>query len=343
MTHFALLLHPSANRVYAESSIALSEAELEIFGDRAVAGGIGELRPEVIGGATYLTFAADELDPAALALISNVSTAYALFALEGELLRPLELTPLAAYDDDLLTVQKYVGKTNETFTRLLLNVTVLASASTLGDRLRILDPMCGRGTTLNQALMYGYDAAGIDLDPKDFDAYAGFLSAWLKRKRLKHRHEMHPVRRERQLVARRLDVELAATREQFKSGETQSLTVFQADTVRAGEFFKPRTFDAIVTDAPYGVQHGSRSDDSLRRGPLELIRAAAPGWATLLRPGGAIGISWNTHVASRSALGEALAEVGLEPVETPAYQRFGHRVDQAIMRDLIVATKSLSS
>ena len=39
----------------------------------------------------------------------------------------------------------------------------------------MLDPLCGRGTTLNQALTYGYDAAGIDLDGKDFEAYSAFL------------------------------------------------------------------------------------------------------------------------------------------------------------------------
>ena len=67
----------------------------------------------------------------------------------------------------------------------------------------MLDGGCGcstrcavAGTTLNQALMYGYDAAGIDLDRKDFDAYAAFLGTWLKRKRLKHQLDIHPVRRD---------------------------------------------------------------------------------------------------------------------------------------------------
>ena len=41
----------------------------------------------------------------------------------------------------------------------------------LTGRLTVFDPLCGRGTTLNQALMYGYDAAGLDVDGKDFEAY----------------------------------------------------------------------------------------------------------------------------------------------------------------------------
>ncbi len=50
-------------------------------------------------------------------------------SVEGDdLLRPTALRPLAYFDDDLLTIQKYSGKTNEQFTKLLLNVTVLASS-----------------------------------------------------------------------------------------------------------------------------------------------------------------------------------------------------------------------
>ena len=40
--------------------------------------------------------------------------------------------------------------------------------------------MCGRGTTLNQVLMNGWHAAGLDVDARDFDAYAAFLRSWLK-------------------------------------------------------------------------------------------------------------------------------------------------------------------
>ena len=56
----------------------------------------------------------------------------------------------------------------------------------LTERLRILDPLCGRGTTLNQALMYGWHAIGVDVDERDVEAYAAFLPRWLKDKRLKH-------------------------------------------------------------------------------------------------------------------------------------------------------------
>jgi hypothetical protein len=34
-----------------------------------------------------------------------------------------------------------------------------------------------------------------------------------------------------------------------------------------------------------------------------------------------------------------LASAGLEPVESPPYLQFKHRVDQAIVRDILVARK----
>jgi tRNA G10 N-methylase Trm11 len=218
-------------------------------------------------------------------------------------------------------------------------VTVLSSAfaGDLLDRtLRVLDPLCGRGTTLNQALMYGFDAAGIDRDQKDFEAYSAYLSTYLKRKRIKHKIEAAPVRRNRQVVARRLHATLAADREDYKAGETQELEVISADTTKAREFFRPASFDVLVADAPYGIQHGSRTSAGLVRSPLDLLAVAAPVWVELLRPGGAIGIAWNTLVAKREEAAAVLAGAGLEPLEA---EGFRHRVDQSIVRDVIVARR----
>jgi tRNA G10 N-methylase Trm11 len=270
-------------------------------------------------------------------MLANASTRYALYERSGDLLRPVELTPLAHFDDDLITIPKYAGKTNEQFTHLLLNVTLLSSAwgpSMLDSQLRVLDPLCGRGTTLNQALVYGYDAAGIELDGKDFEAYGAFLRTYLQRKRIKHQLETNPVRRSKRLVARRLTATIA------RAQRSLHLDVVTADTTAATDFFKPATFHAIVADAPYGVAHGSRTVAAgLRRSPLQLLSEAVPGWASLLRPGGALGISWNTHVARRTEASAVLAEAGLTVLDEGAYVRFEHRVDQAITRDILVALK----
>ena len=343
MSRYALLVSPSANRVYARAAGALTIAELGVLGETLLAGRIGDARPEEIAGVPYVTFDGD-LDDDAVAGLANVSTAFALFERAGDdAFRPVELRRLDCLDDDLLSILKYQGKTNELFTKLLLNVTVLASQSAgrmLTDRLRVLDPLCGRGTTLNQVLMYGWHATGVELDARDFDAYAAFLPRWLKDKRLKHTATNAKLRRDGQVLGRRLDVELATTKEAWAAGDTITLSTALADTRTTAEVFGAGSVDAIVTDAPYGVQHGSHGGEgALQRRPLELLREALPGWVRVLRPGGAVGIAVNTYTCPRDQALALLADAGLEPRDDPAFRGFRHRVDRAIERDLVLARK----
>ncbi|MGA8246100.1 MAG: hypothetical protein WB797_04285, partial [Nocardioides sp.] len=60
---------------------------------------------------------------------------------------------------------------------------------------------------------------------------------------------------------------------------------------------------------------------------------------TVLRPGGALGVAVNVRTSPRAETLAVLAEAGLEPLDTEPYRRFEHRVDQAIVRDIVVATK----
>ncbi len=371
MSRYAFLILPSHNRVYAEASLALARAEFAVLSAALPDGGpdAESVAETVIGGVPYVTFDGGDLSQRDVALLANLSSLYALFEVApadvrwpagaqgaadvqvtaGELLRPVPLRRLDRLDDDLLTILKYQGKTNEQFTKLLLNVT-LASSAFAGEldsrRLAVLDPLCGRGTTLNQALMYGFDACGADIDARDIEAYAVFIQRWLKDKRLKHQADFSPVRRDRKVVARRLTAQFAATKDEYKAGDVQRLTVVETDTTRIGEFFRPASADLVVTDLPYGVQHGSHSPgpagDRLARSPLDLLQAAAPAWAMALRPGGALGISWNIHVARREDAAGALAAAGLEVLDSAPYRGFRHRVDQAITRDILVARKPAS-
>jgi SAM-dependent methyltransferase len=337
MADYAILLLPSLNRVYSGTAARLTLAELAVYNDTVLGGSLRDLAETTIGGAPYVTFCADGVDTAYL---SNLSSIYALYERVGDgLLRPLALTPLDLFSSDLLTILKYPGKTNEQFTKLLLNVTALTTdrpGDLLARRLRVLDPLCGRGTTLNQAMMYGLSAAGVDIDTKDVEAYGAFLKTWLRTSRVKHKAESGPMRRNRAVLGRRLDVELAPSKEQYKSGELIKLTAISGDTLHIGQFFRNGFFDVVVADLPYGVQHGSHGR-SLARSPLDLLRAALPSWVDLLAAGGALGLSFNTHVARRADVVELLAGAGLAVRD---YEGFEHRVDQAIVRDLVVARKN---
>lgn len=337
MSRYALLLAPSANRVYADQAARLALAELDAFAG-VLSAPLTEAAETEIGGVSYLTFAGD-LRPLDIAYLSNLSAAYALFERTGDdLLRPVALSPLARYDSDLITIPKYAGKTNEQFTKLVLNLTVLASASAgrmLDGGLTVLDPLCGRGTTLNQALMYGYDALGVEIDGKDVEAYKLFLQTWLKRKRLKHTADLVPVRRQGRRAARRLEVTLAASKDDHKAGAVQKVTVLAADTTQLDGLLRGGVADILVADLPYGVAHGSYEDEGgLSRRPLDLLERAVPQWLPLLRPGGALGLSWNTKVARRELAEDILLANGLEIV---THLPLVHRVDQGIERDVVVA------
>ncbi len=334
---YGLLIAPASNRVYSSAAAALTTAELAVVNETMLAGALSEIDVTRLGGAPYVTFSGPELAPRAVAVLSNLSSLFALFVIEGGRLAPIELERADRFDSDLLTIQKYSGKTNETFTKLLLNVTLAASGFAVefpGRKFSLLDPLCGRGTTLNQALMYGFDCGGVEIEKKDFEAYATFIQRWAKDKRLKHKAELGRVKGQR-----RLTLVLGADKAAFKAGQTLALNVVNADTLLTSELLPPRSYDLIVTDAPYGVQHGSRAGRGPSRKPLELLRAALPVWHAMLRAGGALGLSFNTLVVKREQLLELAQKSGFEARTSAPFSAFEHRVDQAIVRDLIVATK----
>jgi hypothetical protein len=340
MPRYAMLIAPSVNRVYADQASRISRAEIAAFGP-VLSCGLDDIGVTVLGGVEYLTFDGD-LGERDVAYLSNLSSAYALFErVDEQLLRPIGLTPLARYDSDLITIPKYAGKTNEQFTKLLLNLTLLAGTAAgrmLDGHVTVCDPLCGRGTTLNQALMYGYDGIGVEIDGKDVEAYKLFLQTWLKRKRLKHTAELVPVRRQGRRAARRLEVTMAASKDDHKAGAVQKLTVLNADTTQLDGLIRGNVADVLVADLPYGVSHGSYDDEGgMSRRPLELLERAIPQWLTLLRDGGAIGLSWNTKVAKRELAEDILLAYGLELAD---HLPLEHRVDQGIERDVIVARKN---
>jgi SAM-dependent methyltransferase len=331
---YALLVSPSTNRVYAQSASALAMAELGVVSEQVLGGALADIREQTFGSVEYVTFEAAELSDLARSWLSNLAATFALFRLDGDLLAPLELQRWDQLDSDLVSIQKYSGKTNEAFTKLLLNVTLAASAFKAERRaLSVLDPLCGRGTTLNQALMYGFHATGVELDKKDFEAHALFIQRWVKDKRLKHDAVQGHVKGHP-----KLDLAFGIDKTRYKAGELLRLSYVSADTHAIAEVFQPRSFDLIVTDAPYGVQHGAHAAGAApSRKPLELLESAIPVWRVALRPGGAIGIAWNNLVARREQLAKLLQQNSLEVCDSPAYRSFEHRVDNSIQRDLIVA------
>ena len=332
MADHVVLLSPSSNRVYAGAADALVAAELRIL-----LGGAGPavVEPVELAGVGYLRLDQDELDAPTADALGRLSGTFAVYRREGELLRPVPLTRPDRFDDDLVSIPKYPGKTNEQFTRLLVNVTLAARTRSTDGPLTVLDPLCGRGTTLSTALILGHDAAGVESDLKAVEAYAAFLRTYLRRKRLKHTADLTPVRREGRSIGRRLDVSVTPD----GGGGPRSLTVFSGDTRQSAALYGKRRFDAVVVDAPYGVVHASHDEGRRDRSAAGLLRDALGVWAGQLKHGGALGLAWNTYGLSREALAAMAVQAGLEPRDDDAYLAFGHRVDSSIHRDVFVAVK----
>lgn len=317
MPAYLMLLNPSANRVYAGAVRELATAELQ-----ATCPEVGDVEMLELGGIDYLGF---EAPPEALETLARQSACFAVFEREGELLRPVALPEVFTLDDDLVTIPKYQGKTNEQFTQLLLNVTLAAVTREPDGNRQILDPMAGRGTTLSTALRQGHDAFGVELETKSFEAMTAFYKTYFRRKRMKHTADVTNVRRSGRAVGRRFDLTF----------DDQHLTAFTGDARDSAELYGKKKFDAVVTDAPYGVAHGARAGGDKDRSPAQLLAEAIPVWASQLKHGGALGISWNTFGLARDDLAAMCIDAGLAPSE----RSFAHRVDSSIKRDLLVAHK----
>jgi Putative RNA methylase family UPF0020 len=336
MADHLILLAPSANRVYASEADRLVAAELKIMF------GVDDhppIEPVRIAGISYLALATECLDEHACAALGRLSAGYVTFHREHDRLRPIEIISPDLFDDDLVTIPKYPGKTNEQFTRLLINITLASMRRPRSGPISILDPMCGRGTVLSTAMMLGCNAAGVEVDAKAVEAYAAYLRSYLRRKRLKHNLEVNPVRREGKIIGKRLEAAV------IPNGRERpiALTVFSGDTRQSGALLGKRRFEAVVTDAPYGVVHGSRTDvdgvGGRDRSAAGLISEALPVWTMQLKPGGALGLSFNAIGLRRERLLDLVAAAGLEPLDSGPYRDFEHRVDSSIRRDIVVALK----
>jgi hypothetical protein len=337
MADHLILLAPSANRVYASEANRLIAAELKIM--------LGaDDHPPILSinlaGIEYLAVARDSLDEKIMLALGRLSGFYAAFQREQERLQPIEVRTPDLFEDDLVTIPKYPGKTNEQFTRLLINVTLASMRRATGGPISILDPLCGRGTTLSTAMMLGCNAAGVEAELKAVEAYAAYLRTYWRRKRLKHSLEFNPVRREGKIIGKRLEAEVMPV----GRDRPIALTVFSGDTRQSAALYGKRRFDAVLADAPYGVVHGSQADVHGVRGKRDrsaagLISDALPVWAGQLKTGGALGLSWNAIGLRRERLLELLADAGLEALDFGPYRDFEHRVDSSIRRDIVVAIK----
>ena len=328
MPKYAVMQNPGHNRVYFNSSGKLAKNELSAL----FPGNISDIDEELFGGIEYITFEKQSgLSESDLILLSRLSFVYAVFEICGKLFTPVRKNHSYFFSDDLNMILKYSGKTNELFTRMMLNLAVCASKFDFRDNLNLLDPVCGKGTAVFDGLICGYNSYGIDISDKLINESAQFFKKYLETGKYKHSYKKEKIAK-----AQGHFFEVAKNKADQKNNIDLSCGFIGGDSVNAGRYYKKNFFNIIVGDLPYGVQHDNSAFGNKMRNPTDLIGACLPVWLEVLKPGGGIAISWNTFLLKRAELEKIFEANKLEVLD---FGDFTHRVDQAIMRDLIVARK----
>lgn len=348
--NYLILQYPGHNWVYYQAADQLALAELHIAGTKLEAGLQG-LEIRMIANLRYIHFFTDNaLSNRDLNLLSKLSFVFALFKVdeadaESTHLTPVELPVTHHLDPKISTLLKYKGKTNELFTRMMLNIAVHSSDFAFDKKLELLDPVSGKGTTLFEATTFGYDAYGIEVEGNALQEGQTFFKKFLEEERLKHTRSSRVIfKNEGESPAEIMEFEYALSKQEFKEEKTIShLAMVHGAAAEAYNYFKKERFNVIVGDLPYGIKHGNKAGKvygSPTRNPVDLITECIPGWKKVLRKGGTIVLAWNSHVITRKKMARFFEEAELEVLNDAPYDQLEHRVDAAIKRDVIVAKKA---
>lgn len=330
---YAFLLYPHANIRYRQSLLQLAVQELSMT--LSALGREAEVAPQKMGGAMFLTFEAAKLTERDMRMLSQLASVYMLFEMEDGKLTTLERTHPNYVGEDLPALLKYKGKTNEMFTDTMLTMALAASAfmPVHDSQLVVCDPMAGRGTTLMLALRRGYHGVGIEIGKADVKEAADYMTRYLEFHRIKYKRTDSALTVRGQVGGRENKFVFSDSAEHFKDGDTRTLRLICGDTREAEALLKPNSVHLMVTDAPYGVQKGTAGRQDSIGGT---IAAALPGWFDVLKSGGVLAMSFNTHVTRREGLVRLFEKAGFEIVQTANLE---HWVEQAISRDVILARK----
>ena len=332
---FGLIRHP--NIQYREALARLSICELSMMLESLSI--CSDVFLETIGNAAFLSFECRELTGSELCFLSRHSSVCFFSVNENGRLLPVTVSSSDYLPEDLPEVLKYKGKTNSSFTRMMINTALsLTPFSLQGSKITVADPLCGKGTTLFSAVQAGFCAIGIEKE-KRFTAEAeDYFSRYLRLHGIKHQM----VKKSETANASSVpvtDFTFSSTREGYRSGDLRTLRIAVGDTSHLKAVSRGSNINIIVADLPYGIQHAPSG--GTRIASFEgLLDRALPAWADVLVRNGAAAISFNTLTLHRDAVLSALVRSGLSPVERLPLFSLKHSVEQAVVRDVVFAIKS---
>ena len=318
MKKIALQISPEAKAAYFADYLTVAMQELQqVCNDVAVTHtGIGSLE-----------FFELEADSDIVDKLLRLSFVQGVYAIEGELLRPLDLRADFRLHEDFVFGSKYKGKTNERLTQMLINVALAAIDTKDNDKIKLLDPMCGRGTTLLWAMRYGIKSKGIEQDAKALPEIHRHLKKWTKLHRQKHKMTEGYIgaANKKKSTGRFLEF----------SAEGTTMQVITADARQADQVLKQEKFDLIVSDLPYGVQHQTTERT---RDPLAVIAECVEAWKNCLKKEGAIVLSFNRYNPKRTELIDVFSNAGFEANPFT----IEHRMSESIVRDVVILKQTRS-
>ncbi len=256
--------------------------------------------------------------------LTMLSCVQGVFAQDGNSLTPLNSQSNFLLHEDFIWGSKFKGKTNETLTQFMLNIGLqqLQLPIEQYNTVKLLDPMCGRATTLLWGMRYGLHTKGIEQDSKVLDDIRQQVKKWCKVHRQKHSFKEGFVNKNNKKSQGKF-IDFAI--------EHASMRVINGDTQDTSTHLKGEKFHLIVSDIPYGIQHFTTKNT---RNALAVIQESAEGWSQSLKPNGIIVLAFNRYIPKRDELLTAFSAF-----TSDAGIQAEHRMSESIVRDIIVLRK----
>lgn len=347
MHTYLVLQDPGHNKVYYDQSQKMALAELTLTGAQFEEV-CSDYQIITLSGIRYLSFnSLSSISERSLNLLSQLSFAFALFeqteTKNNTLLRPIQKSFVPCINPKISSVLKYPGKTNELFTRMMINIARLTGNQNWEHGQRLFDPISGRGTTLYEGMIYGFDVTGMELKPQPVKDAHVFLKKFFEKEKIKHKFDKYKIPgKNNEATIQKIEFAYALDKNAFRDPKLQKkVSLIEGNSSLANIYFKDHTFNYIVGDLPYGIAHNNANKtDSESRNPYSFLNDSLNSWFDVLKPGGAIVLAWNAFVINPDKMRELLIRKGFNVLSDSPYDQFVHMVDSSIKRDIVVATKS---
>lgn len=307
-TSLKLLINPEVKSAYFSEYIKVALEELRICLPEV------ETSHEKIGPLDFIKLECSEEE---LLTLGQLSFFWGAFKSQENALIPLEHEPKYFLSEKFVFGSKFKGKTNELLTKLLINVSRNLSANPKNPK--ILDPMCGRATTLMWAMRLGLESKGIEVDPKAPDDITQIAKKWNTVESAGLKFSKGFVGKKTKTAEGKF-LEISSTHAKTK--------IITGHSTNANKLLNEEKFDCIISDIPYGVGHKSARGS---RNPLEEIHTSIDGWKECLKPGGVITIAFNSYIPTKHDLIQCFKEHGFYPVDMD----MSHRMSESIVRDVV--------